>query len=242
MSYLSIPRLTEIAEFRSGGTPDRHNRNFYSGSIPWITGADISADGTVTPRSFIAEQEIVKSATCCAGVNDILLVSRTSVGKVTITKFPVCFSQDITAITPDTRIVNNRYLLHYLRSRTQYFTDRSRGATIKGVTRKVVEELEVPLMPLEEQQRIAQALDSVDALRAKRREAIALLDDLAQSIFFDMFDHPDQSWSRATVEDVVRDTKGAIRTGPFGSQLLHDEFVDSGVSVLGIDNAVTNEF
>ncbi|GAQ58726.1 type-1 restriction enzyme EcoKI specificity [Streptomyces acidiscabies] len=48
-------------------------------------------------------------------------------------------------------------------------------------------ELAIPLPPLAEQKRIAVVLDQVDTLRAKRREAITLLDDLAQSLFLDMF-------------------------------------------------------
>ncbi|MEY8039323.1 restriction endonuclease subunit S [Saccharopolyspora cebuensis] len=85
-------------------------------------------------------------------------------------------------------------------------------------------------------------LDQVDSLRVKRRKAIALLDELAQSVFLDMFGDSDPSWSLAKVADLAQDFKGSIRTGPFGSQLLHEEFVDSGIAVLGIDNAVQNEF
>lgn len=50
------------------------------------------------------------------------------------------------------------------------------------------------------------------------------------------------SWRRAIVEDLLADGKDAIRTGPFGSQLLKEEFTESGVPVLGIDNVVTNTF
>ena len=47
-----------------------------------------------------------------------------------------------------------------------------------------------PLPPLPEQRRIAEILDKADALRAKRRAALAQLDTLTQSIFLDMFGDP----------------------------------------------------
>ena len=100
-----------------------------------------------------------------------------------------------------------------------------------------------PLPPLAEQKRIARILDAADALRAKRREAVAQLDTLLQSTFLDMFGDPVKlGWTMVTVEALASNQRGAIRTGPFGSQLLHSEFVDEGIRVLGIDNAVANEF
>ena len=50
--------------------------------------------------------------------------------------------------------------------------------------------IQIPLPPLAEQKRVAGILDAADALRAKRREALAQLDTLLQSIFLDMFGDP----------------------------------------------------
>ena len=83
----------------------------------------------------------------------------------------------------------------------------------------------------------------MDALRAKRRTALAQLDTLIQSIFLDMFGDPAANgWRMTTIDGVAAESDGAIRTGPFGSQLLHSEFTEDGIAVLGIDNAVQNEF
>ena len=102
---------------------------------------------------------------------------------------------------------------------------------------KDVARLEIALPHLSEQHRIAAILDQANALRAKRRAALAQLDAMAEAVFKDMFVSA-ADWPETTVGDLAR----SIRTGPFGSQLLHSEFVAEGVAVLGIDNAVKNEF
>lgn len=48
----------------------------------------------------------------------------------------------------------------------------------------------LPLPSLDEQRRITAIVDKADALRAKRREAIAKLDQMLQSVFLDMFGDP----------------------------------------------------
>ena len=67
---------------------------------------------------------------------------------------------------------------------------KSHGAIMAGFNSSLLKSLRIPLPPLAEQKRIAGILDAADALRAKRREALAQLDTLLQSTFLDMFGDP----------------------------------------------------
>ena len=64
------------------------------------------------------------------------------------------------------------------------------GSTRAKLTKAGASKIQIPLPPLAEQKRIAGILDAADALRAKRREALAQLDTLLQSTFLDMFGDP----------------------------------------------------
>ena len=83
-----------------------------------------------------------------------------------------------------------RYLFHFMSRYVAKLRLLSIGGVIKYIKLGNLTEAQIPLPPLSEQKRIAEILDRAEALRAKRRAALALLDELTQSIFLDMFGDP----------------------------------------------------
>lgn len=76
------------------------------------------------------------------------------------------------------------------------------GAAQPGVNASKLQELTIPFPDLPEQRRIAAILDGADALRAKRRAALARLDEMAQAIFVEMFEaskNTSDQWTTTTI-------------------------------------------
>ena len=186
----TVVQLGEVCKFLNGGTPSRAIKKYFQGDIPWITSTDITEDIVTKARSYITEEAIKNSATSIVPAGNILLVTRTSVGKIAIAGTDICISQDFTGIVPDKQKVNTRYLFYFLKEKESYFLSQKRGATIKGVTRDIVSRIEIPLPPLSEQKRIAMILDKADAIRRKRANALELADEFLKSVFLDMFGDP----------------------------------------------------
>jgi type I restriction enzyme S subunit len=187
---------------------------------------------------FVSGDVLVAKITPCfenGKIAQALLTNRAGFGS---TEFHV--------VRPHANKLDARYTLHFLRLGHVRLAGERRmtgSAGQRRVPENFLSKLKIPLPPLAEQRRIAEVLDRAEALRAKRRAALAQLDSLTQSLFLDMFGDPaSKRWPMTDIVGVAKTMDGSIRTGPFGSQLLHTEFTDEGIAVLGIDNAVANEF
>lgn len=106
--------------------------------------------------------------------------------------------------------VHPRYLRHVLVGdpfHAQFMSTVSGvGGSLLRARPAHVARIKIPLPPLREQRRIAEILDRADALRAKRRAALAQLDTLTQSIFLDMFGDPatnPKGWPVKRIEDIT---------------------------------------
>lgn len=104
--------------------------------------------------------------------------------------------------------VEPRYLFHYLRQDWVRIEGASRmtgSAGQRRVPQAFLSSLAIPLPPLPEQRRIAAILDQADALRAKRRVALAYVETLPQSVFLEMFGDPEtnpKGWDEKTIGEL----------------------------------------
>ena len=88
--------------------------------------------------------------------------------------------------------IDRVYLKHFLQ--TPYYRrtiqDVVNGANINNIKTEHINDLKIPLPPLATQKKIATILDVADAHRQKTRKLLNKYDELAQSIFLEMFGDP----------------------------------------------------
>lgn len=106
---------------------------------------------------------------------------------------PAVFSNHFLRLRPHAARLDGRFLSRWLN--LQFEHGKFKGMCRQWVNQATVNRdallaLRLPLPPLPQQRRIAEILDKADALRAKRRAALAQLDTLTQSILLDMFGDP----------------------------------------------------
>lgn len=144
-------------------------------------------------------------------------------------------------LQPASQILCDEFLvrtLNYL-DLTKYISGSTRGKLVQ----RNMNEILIPIPSLETQHKIVAILEKAEETKKLRAQADELTQQFLQNVFLEMFgESSNRDWVMSNIEGVVHPTKGSIRTGPFGSQLLHGEFVEEGIAVLGIDNAVKNEF
>jgi type I restriction enzyme S subunit len=170
--------VDDIYRIIGGGTPSTKVSEYWDGKTPWITSADISEKGKITPKKSITKKGILNSATNIIPKSSLVVVTRVGLGKVAIAEFPLCFSQDLQALVCDDDLVDPKYSFYYLSKAVQEFKYRSRGTTIAGVTKKQLCDLPFLLPPLFEQKRIAEKIEELHTRLDAGVESLMLVQTL----------------------------------------------------------------
>lgn len=207
-----IVQLKECARIVGGATPKSEVGEYWNGDIPWTTPKDLSdLDGKFlsdTPRK-ITDLGLKNCSSELLPPNSVLFSSRAPIGHVAINTVPMATNQGFKSMVPGPNL-DASFLYWWLKCHRPQLEQLGNGATFKEVSKAVVERIEIPVPPLEEQKRIAAILDQADELRRKRQRALDRLNQLGQAIFIEMFgDKINSVATKITIGDVSeRVTKG----------------------------------
>ena len=218
----------KLSDYVESGIPVLQGKNITNDTFDWF---DIR---------FISEIKANELKRSSVRVGDILLVKIGSIGYSAIVDSLQEFSfaiipANLAKITPNPESVDTKYLHHWLTSPSakNYLLSSASKTAQPALSLGKIKELPVPVPPLPEQHRIAAILDQADALRAKRREALAQLDSLTQSIFIEMFGDPKsnpKNWPLQKLEEVtLKITDG---------EHLNPEFSEEGMPIVMAGNVL----
>lgn len=220
-----MARLGDICAVVSGTTPKSTQPEYWDGNLNWVTPAELTDESDVIYESQrkITPQAVIDSSLKPFPAGTVLLSSRAPIGKVAITGTEMFCNQGFKNLICSDKIYN-RYLYHFLKDKTAYLNSLGRGATFKEISKSIVENIEIPLPPLDEQRKIAAVLDKVRDLIAKRRQQLDKLDELVKSRFVELFGDP-------LVDDgrYPKRALGALAEVGSSKRIFEKEYVAEGV-------------
>lgn len=171
----------------NGGTPPTHVSAYWRGPIPWITGADFTPAGLGEFRRHISEKAVAQTATNVIGKGELLLVTRTGVGKLAIAPCDVAISQDVTGVYVDRSQVDVRFLFHRMRQGVEDLKKLNQGTSINGIVRNDLVAYSIHLPSLPQQKHIAEILSTVDEAIEQTEALIAKTQQISTGLMHDLF-------------------------------------------------------
>lgn len=217
-------KLGDVCQVVTGSTPKTNISEYWDGNYPWVTPAELKGDVYISDTArHITEEAIAHTNLTLLPIGTVLLSSRAPIGKVAITTIEMYCNQGFKNLICSDAI-NNKYLYLWLSGKTEYLNSLGRGATFKEISKTIVENVIIPLPPLSIQKSIVTELDKINELIRLKKEQLKDYDNLAQSIFYEMFGDPvvnEKGWDIESlgkvcdVRDGTHDSPQYLQESPY---------------------------
>jgi type I restriction enzyme S subunit len=267
--WVSTPFGALCQRIVNGGTPETDTPSYWSGDTPWITGADFTSRGLGEFRRYVTELGIRASATSVVKQGNLLVVTRTGVGKLAIAPCDVAISQDITGIYIDAQKADTEFVYYLLSRELDELKKLNQGTSINGIVRSDLERHSV-WIPCSTaiQKKLAAVFSSIDIAIERTEALIAKHQRIKAGLMHDLFTRgvlpngqlrPRRSeapelyqtttvgwipsdWQLTGLQAMSRAGVSWIRTGPFGSALKGEHWRMHGHPVITIGALGEGEF
>jgi type I restriction enzyme S subunit len=265
-------RLGRLASIQIGGTPARDKEEYWArpedDGFPWVAIADLGPRLVVDTRERITSLGANNSNVKLVQSGALLMSFKLTIGRVGVAGRDLYTNEAIASIVPIDGRVDGRLLYYLLPSAAQSAVS---DAAIKGATlnSKKLRELVVRFPArIEEQGRIAVVLATIDDAIEQTEALIAKAQQIKAGLMHDLFTRgvtPDgrlrpsreeapefykqsrlgwipREWEAGSLAQMRSASRPHLKTGPFGSSLKLEHWVEEGRPVITIGALGEGEF
>ena len=191
--------LKDIARITMGQSPDSSSYNEEKDGLPFFQG---NADfGELYPNERVWCNEPKK----VAEPGDILISVRAPIGALNYAKDECCIGRGLAAIAIEDEAERN-YVFHLLKARNNDLNQKGTGSTFKAIGKNVLEEIAVPQISRDEQQKCMDMMDLLESIIRERKSQLDKLDELIKARFVEMFDKCNEE---VLIGDAISISRGA---------------------------------
>ena len=196
-----IKKLGEVCFITMGQSPNSESYNKLGDGLPFFQGC--SDFGAIHPLVTTWCNQPNK----IANPNDILMSVRAPIGTLNIADSKCCIGRGLAAFTQKEGVTINKFLYYFLLSSKGDLQSKGTGATFKAIGKELIKNYAIKLPSLTEQQHIVEELDLLSSIIENKNAQLKELDNLAQSLFYEMFGSPtgnEKGFPLLTVNDVIK--------------------------------------
>lgn len=210
-----MARLGDLYQITSGGTPSRKQLDYYQdGTIPWVKTGDLKEKYLRATDEKITEIGLKNSSARIYPKDTVLIAMYgATIGASSILKIEAATNQACAAFVKRDDVIPE-YLYAFLESQQSRFIKDAVGGAQPNISAGYLKQIDMPLIPIEEQRRIAALLDRVSDLIAKRRAQLDKLDLLVKARFVEMFGDPvlnPMKWPEKPLENMADIVSGITK-------------------------------
>lgn len=217
-------RFDEVFDLQMGKTPDRKNPEYFGGNNVWVSIRDLGDKEIADSNEHITDLAVSNSNIRKVKKGTVIMSFKLTVGKCGIAATDLYTNEAIMAFnTKESFNINSSFLYYYL----QCYHWVGSNKAVMGITlnKATISKQYISIPPLSTQLAIVFELDKINELIRLKKEQLKDFDNLAQSLFYEMFGDPvenEKGWEVSSVENVC----SSIVRGPFGSALKKEFFVE----------------
>ena len=217
-------KFADVFDLQMGKTPSRDNPTYWGDDNMWVSIADMNEQKYMSAtKEGITDVAVQESGIKPIPEGTVIMSFKLSIGKVSIATSKLYTNEAIMGfIEKEEGTLVPEYLYYYLKG--YKWEGANKAAMGMTLNKKTIAENTISYPPIAEQEKIVAELDCLSGIIEKKKQQLKELDNLAQSIFYEMFGDPvenDKGWEKKRLGDIT-DISSSKR-------IFANEYTETGV-------------